>query len=492
MQSTTSYSFSFSKRFQEMNIDTSPRYTPDDMGNGLLFADFFRDIIRWVPARKSWFVFAGRVWEEDVGMVRLNRYLKSLVVALEKRAQGIYDENLREAHLKRVSRMRIYHTRQVMITDAQPELSCRMADFDNDPWLFNCQNGTLDLRTRELKPFDPADMLTNMSNAVYDPDVISQRWQGFINDVCCRPADGAEDFAIKLQEWCDKAMFLQKALGYALTGDTSRECMFMLYGPTTRNGKGTCMETIQYMMGSYGATAKPESLCGGVNASGPSEDIARLCGKRFVNMSEPDRNLRLNASVVKTLTGNDTVTARFLYGASFEFKPCFKLFVNTNYRPRIDDITLFSSGRMRVIPFDRHFEESERDPELKARFREEKELSGILNWCLDGLHVLISEGLNPGAAIVRATNEYAGECDSLGQFMEQCMEKDPTAYTLTRVCREEYNKWCIENGYETESAVGFAQLMRQHATIGKKRTKETGSTTSVIFGWRFKNQQLSI
>ncbi len=124
----------------------------------------------------------------------------------------------------------------------------------------------------------------------------------------------------------DKAVS-QKALGYALTGDTSHECFLILYGPKSRNGKGTCMETFMRLMGDYGRTAKPDTIAQKqtANGSGPSEDIARLAGARFVNIPEPDKRMNLSAALVKTLTGNDTITARFLNENSFEYRPQFKL-----------------------------------------------------------------------------------------------------------------------------------------------------------------------
>ena len=148
----------------------------------------------------------------------------------------------------------------------------------------------------------------------------------------------------------EKVKYLQKAFGYALTGNTRYECLFILYGATTRNGKGTAMETFLRLMGDYGKTARPETIGARFqqNGSAPSEDVARLNGARFVNISEPDKKLTLSAALVKSLTGNDTITARYLHENSFEYRPQFKMFINTNYLPQITDLTLFSSGRIRL------------------------------------------------------------------------------------------------------------------------------------------------
>lgn len=146
--------------------------------------------------------------------------------------------------------------------------------------------------------------------------------------------------------------------------------MFFLYGETTRNGKGTLMESVLRVLGDYGKAVRPETIAQKhtVNSQAPSEDIARLAGIRFANISEPSRGLVLNAAQVKNMTGNDTLNARFLNENSFDFEPQFKLYINTNYLPVISDMTMFSSNRVIIIPFDRHFESWEQDRTLKEEF----------------------------------------------------------------------------------------------------------------------------
>ena len=180
-------------------------------------------------------------------------------------------------------------------------------------------------------------------------------------------------------------------LGYGLTGDTRYECMFFYYGATTRNGKGTLMESTLNVMGDYGITVRPETIAAKStsNSQNPTEDIARLAGVRFANISEPRRGLVLNEAQIKSMTGNDTLNARFLHENSFDLKPQFKLYVNTNYLPAITDMTLFSSGRIVIIPFDRHFEEWEQDQNLKYEFSKPMVKSAILNWLIEGYTLLL-------------------------------------------------------------------------------------------------------
>lgn len=158
-------------------------------------------------------------------------------------------------------------------------------------------------------------------------------------------------------------------------------------------------------------------------SGGPSEEIARLAGSRFVNISEPEKKITLDAALTKRLTGNDTITARYLHENSFEFRPNFKIFINTNHRPNITDLTLFESGRIKIIPFDRHFEENEQDKDLKSTFAKPENMSGILNWMLEGYKLFRSQGLAMPDSVVQATTDYQIFSDKMGQFLMNALKK---------------------------------------------------------------------
>jgi putative DNA primase/helicase len=294
-----------------------------------------------------------------------------------------------------------------------------------------------------------------------------------------------------MQEDAEKAAFLQKSLGYALTGDTRHECFFILYGPTSRNGKGTCMETYMRMVGDYGKSAKPDTIAQKqtANGSGPSEDIARLVGARFVNISEPDKKLVLSAALVKTLTGNDSITAHYLHENSFEYRPQFKLFINTNHLPSVTDATLFSSGRVKIIPFERHFRESERDDGLKNELASQENLSGVLNWCLEGLRMIVKDGFREPDAVRDATDEYRNNNDKLGRFLAEEMEADPTAEIRTADAYIRYKTWCIANGFFPENAANFKSSINNVAIVVRKRPAGCGreaNPTNFIVGYKLK------
>ncbi len=447
------------KTLADLRPEKTSRYGWHDMGSSYLFADWYRDKARYAPERKKWFVYNGRVWEPDTGDLKTMELCKKLADNLMVYALSLEDEQIKQDYIKFAGKWQRRAYRETILKDAASVYPISISAFDADPFLFNCQNGTLDLRTRTFRQHNAADLLSKIAGVEYAAGASSARWERFIDEV--------------MQGDREKAAFLQKALGYALTGDTRHECFFLLYGPTSRNGKGTTMETYMRLMGDYGRTAKPDTITQKqtANGSGPSEDIARLAGARFVNISEPDKKMVLSAALVKTLTGNDTVTARFLNENSFEFRPQFKLFINTNHLPATTDTTLFSSGRVKVIPFERHFSESERDKGLKLELAEPENLSGILNWCMEGLRKIDAEGFEPPDAVLAATDEYRKNTDKIERFLEDEMTKDAQGGARTAEVYARYKEWCYKNNYFPENAANFKTSLAKVGTVCKRRPK---------------------
>lgn len=461
---------------EEMQPHTNPRYQRDEIGIGYAFADYYKPIARFDRERGIWYVFDGKVWQPDENALAVAELAKRLADRLYTFALQIKDEDTRNRYIKRVQKLQMRKNRRTMIEDAKSVYPVPHAIFDRNTDLFNCQNGTLNLTTGEFRPHDPADFLTMMSGVTYDPNATCPRWEQFISEVMCNDAD--------------LALYLQKALGYALTGDTSLECLFILYGATSRNGKGTTMETFLKIMGDYGKTSNPEMLStkfGNTNASEPSEEIARLAGVRFVNISEPEKKITFNAALVKRMTGNDTLNARFLHENSFDFKPNFKIFINTNYKPSVSDMTLFYSNRLKLIPFKRHFEEHEQDKGLKAFFSTDVCLSAIFNWCYEGYMRFRSEGLEDPAAVSQATKEYQEESDRIGQFVDAWLEEGEAFEVRTSAAYKLYGEWCDKYGYRKENSTNFNNAIQRFFPIVRKRPNDTkgAQKTTMLVGCRF-------
>lgn len=356
---------------RRLDVANNRRYPWNDNGSGRLFADVYKNIARYVPERKKWYVYDGTRWLPDIGGLKTMELAKSLGDSLVRYALTITDERRRKDYLEYSAKWQSRNYRNIYINDAQSVYPIAMSEFDRNIYYLNCLNGTLDLHTREFHPHTPEDKLTKIAGAAYEPNAQNPRFTRFVSEV--------------MSGDMEKAVFMQKTLGYGLTGDTRYECMFFYYGATTRNGKGTLMESTLHVLGDYGLTVRPETIASkpSANSQNPTEDIARLAGVRFANISEPRRGLVLNEAQIKSMTGNDTLNARFLHENSFDFKPQFKLYVNTNYLPAITDMTLFSSGRIVIIPFDRHFEEWEQEQNLKMEFSKPEAASAILNWLIE-------------------------------------------------------------------------------------------------------------
>lgn len=460
---------------EEMKPQSNPRYGHDEIGIGFAFADYFKPIARFDRDRGIWYVFDGAIWRADENALAVAELAKILADRLYTFALQIIDEDTRTRYIKRVQKLQLRKNRRTMIEDAKSVYPVPHSIFDRNKDLFNCKNGTLNLTTGEFYPHDPADFLTLMSGIAYDPEAACPRWNSFISEVMC----GDQMLAA----------YLQKALGYALTGDTSLECLFILYGATSRNGKGTTMETFLKIMGNYGKTSNPEMLStkfGSANASGPSEEIARLAGVRFVNISEPEKKITFNAALVKRMTGNDTLNARFLHENSFDFKPNFKIFINTNHKPAVSDMTLFYSNRMKMIPFNRHFEEHEQDTHLKELFAQAENLSAIFNWCYDGYRLFLETGLKDPEAVVTATKEYEAESDRIGQFVSAWLEEGEAYEVRTSAAYKLYGEWCDKYGYRKENSTNFNNAIQRFFPIQRKRPNgETGGPTTMLIGCRF-------
>ena len=452
-------------------LDAASRCPQTDIGAGRLFADCFKGSLRYVRERKSWFFYENGVWSEDVGSLIAMEKLKELADALMHYALTIQDERVRKEFIRFCTRWQARHNREVFLKDAQSVHPISASVFDVDPYVFNCKNGTLRLDTMTFSPHDPDDFLTKISDVTYDPEARCERFERFIGEIT---EDG------------QKARFLQKALGYGLSGDTQFECMFIMYGATTRNGKGTLCESVLKVLGKYGCTSRPETLSVKINpnSTAPSEDIARLAGIRFVNISEPGKGLVLNAAQVKTMTGNDTINARFLRENSFDYKPQFKLYVNTNYLPTVTDMTLFSGGRVMIIPFDRHFDEGEQDRTLKREFAKPENRSAILNWLIEGYCLLQKEGLEQPEAVQKATEGYRDESDKIKCFADDCLAQDDTQEVRTSSVYQRYKDWCYDSGQHCENMRNFNQALRTFAEIKRKRPKNGGAPSTFLMGYR--------
>jgi putative DNA primase/helicase len=439
----------------------------NDIMTATLFHDLHSETMCYVTESKAWYVYDGRRWLKDEGGLAVMERCKEFAQALIKFAETCNKEGETDngkAFVKYVGGLHSRRRRENLLIDCRSVAPKSLADFDKNRLLFNCRNGTFDLTEMQLRPHSSYDYITKIAKAQYLVGKNCERWEQFISEVMCGCTETSR--------------FLQKAFGYCLSGETSLECFFILYGSTTRNGKSTLSETIAHVLGDYARTVQPQTLARRSNdGASASPDIARLKGARLVNVPEPEKGLELNVALVKQLTGGDTYTGRFLHENPVEFKPDFKIFLNTNHLPQTSDNTVFTSGRVKLIPFDKHFTAEEQDTGLKRLFRQSENMSGILNWLLNGYFLLQREGLSVPDKVQQAISEYKCELDIIGAFLDEKTIVSPNNRMKTSDLYTVYSAWAKENGYRPLSNRSFTGEIRKRCVV-----RRDGGIGNVIVG----------
>jgi putative DNA primase/helicase len=415
-----------------------------------LLAEHGKDI-RYNAPWKKWVVWNGKHWELDDGYLIHDRGLQMI--------RGIYAELLKTADYrdrldieKHAMQSESARRRKAFVEVASwiPELNVKTDELDNDPWLFNVENGTIDLRTGEIREQRPEDLITKTAQVSYDQAADCPVWKQFVREI--------------MNYNTDLIRFIQRAAGWAITGDTSEQTMFILFG-SGANGKSTFLNTIMNLLGDYAIATPTETF---MRKSGEqiTNDIARLRGTRFVTTTEAEQGKRLSEPLIKQITGNDRMTARFLYGEFFNFVPTFKIFMATNHKPVIKGTDHGIWRRIKLIPFTTTIAEEKQDKHLEQRLM--KEGPGILNWLLEGAQQWYAEGLQTPAIIIDATDEYRSEMDVIGNFIKERCIQGPGCSIRARELFRVYQDWCEENN-EHACSERFLGLRLKELGLEQKR-----------------------
>jgi putative DNA primase/helicase len=409
-----------------------------DLFNCRLFANEWRASVRYSYDRNAWLVFDGRRWSPDRAAIE-NR-AKTTVENLHKIALTIRDEDRRRrfrAHaLKSEQAGRI--SSMLELARSEPGIPVEERKLDADPWVLNAQNGTIDLRLGELWPHRPEDLITRIVPVDYDAGARCPRWEAFI--------------AWAMQGDRQLIHFLQRAVGYSISGSTAEQVLFMPHGGGG-NGKSTFLETLQHVFGDYALSTPPDTLLAKRLDNIPN-DVARLEGARFVVAIEAEEGRRLAEAKLKMLTGGDTVTARFLHREFRQFRPTFKLWFGVNHKPEIRGTDHAIWRRIRLIPFSTTIADAERDPNLVEKLR--AEAPGILAWAVQGCMAWQFEGLAPPVAVLEATSEYRRESDETQRFIdERCIVGKHESCRAGELFKA-YCTWAEQEGLKpmSQTAVG--------------------------------------
>jgi len=395
-----------------------------EMGNALRFVARHRDMVRYVPAWKRWLVWDGTRWAVD----HLNRTMvlaKETVTDLAKRAAEQWRDTLNE-HAERSQSLHHLQT-MIRLAESEPDIPVTPLQLDADPWALTVENGTLDLRSGGLHAHRPADLITKLAPVLYDSGATAPNWDQFLKRIMA-----GDD---------DVCRYLQRVLGYTLTGDTREQVFFVLYGAGA-NGKSTLLNTVRAILGDYAKDTPSQTLL--VKPSdGIRNDLARLHGARFVTAIETDPGKQLAKSQLKQITGGDPITARFLYGEYFEYVPQFKLFMATNHRPRIKGTDEGIWRRVHLIPFEVAIPKEEQDVNLGRTLLAEG--PGILRWMVEGCLAWQRDGLSMPSRVKRATTEYRREEDVLARFLDETFDVDEAGRIPKDDMYQAYAGWCAQH-----------------------------------------------
>lgn len=421
--------------------DGKRHYPRSDLGNAERFIDQHGSRVRWCPERSRFMVWDGKRWlyDETGATVRLAQET-SRTIFEEAAMTADKDEQRAIAQFALASQ----NTNRLngMLAQAKPHLAVRMSELDADPLRFNVQNGTIDLRTKELKPHDPTDLITKISPTIYDPSADAPRFKEFLRETMVEE---------------DVIEFLQRYCGYSLTGDTRERVLLILWG-AGKNGKTTLIELLREVLGDYAKNTDVETILA-KKYNGVGNDVAALKGARLISCAEVEQGRRLAEAKVKGLTGRDTVTARFLFCEPFDFRPEFKLWISTNNKPEIKGTDDAIWDRLRLLPFTERFDGERQDRTLPKKLQDE--LPGVLAWMVEGCAKWLAEGLTEPERVMAATKQYREEQDVYATFIADCCLVDKNAQVKFGDLYDAYEKWCDGAGEKPDSKKAFGMRLTE-------------------------------
>lgn len=431
-------------------------YPLTDLGNAQRLVAQHGHDLRFCIAQNRWLVWDGQRWRPD--------HTQEVMRRAKDTARSIYSEAAEAKDTKdgqALARHAMYSQsgkglrEMVALATSEPGIPVALEELDADPWALNCLNGTLDLRTGELRPHRREDLLTKMAPVAYDLAAECPRWTAFL--------------ARCLAGNVDLQTFLQRAIGYSLTASVREQVLFFLHGDG-QNGKSTLLRTLQDALGEYAKQAAPDLLLAKRGESHPTE-LADVAGCRLLVTMEVEDGRRWDEALVKQLTGGDKLKARFMRQDFFEFDPTHKLFIAANHKPEVRGTDLGIWRRIRLIPFTVTIPPQERDPDLPEKLR--AEWPGILRWAVEGCLAWQREGLTEPAAVTAATEAYRTEIDVLEGFLADCCDlSDKRAKTSASDLYKAYEYWCKTNGEYCQSQRWLSRRLDERQ-LERERTGTT-------------------
>jgi putative DNA primase/helicase len=454
--------------------------TLTDTGNAERFAKRYGGEVKYVHDWGKFIIFNGHYWQVD-NVNQVMELAKQVARAIDDEADMVDDLKLRSDISKHSVKTQQLSRLKAMIELTQSISSMIMssAELNKDDWLLCVKNGVVDLRYGRFREGRSEDFITQVAPVTFDSEAKCPRFLQFLNETFVgSDADSSSSISeyVTLAEREELIDYMQKSLGYALTGKTGEQCLFFAYG-TGANGKTTLINLMLDLLGNDYAMQTPmDTLMVKPGGNSSSNHLARLQGIRFVASTEVEDGAKVSESLIKQMTGGDKIAARFLYKEFVEFTPKFKLFIAGNHKPIIKGGDFGIWRRIHLIPFEITISTDQRDATLPEQLK--SELSGILNWLILGCVKWRGEKLKVPKLVEKAVSEYQKEMDTLGLWLDDCCCKVSGYRVSASEAFKSYQSWTISNAFHTSSSQAFYRKLAER--FPKKRDKK-GNYFSGIF-----------
>jgi putative DNA primase/helicase len=446
------------------NATAATRLDRTDAGNVALLASQVDGNLRFVPERRTWLWWDGARWSPDTygtaaqaAALEVAEHYHSLAAEFRKQTSvSTLDDRERKRIEQAAESVEKWaaHCRNKKVLDSMLALAkgderftLAVSDLDRDPWLFGVENGVVDLRSGLLREASRDEFVTRRAPVRFYPNKVAPRWMQFIEEITAKPTGVLDDYKARPE----LAAYMQRALGYAMTGSTVEHKMFIAIGEGS-NGKNVLLDHLQWLMGDYCETIPPEALMAtrhDADAERPSPTAATLAGARAAISSESKDGQRLDVALVKRHTGGGYMTARYLRENTFRFEISHKLWLMTNHRPALDHMDEAMRGRLHLIPFDMQWNRPghpDRNPNLPDGDKAlpdklKQEAEGVLAWLVKGAVDYVRDGLEPPIEVVNMTRDFFKDQDPLGRWLDTCMSCDVKLGARAAQLFESFRGW---------------------------------------------------
>lgn len=431
------------------------KFHTTDLGNAERLVAAYGHDLKFCHLWGKWLVWDGRRWAVDeTGEAPVKRLAHRIVRQMQAEAAHAEDPDTRQRLAKWAfsceAKSRIDN--MVAVAKTLDGIATTPDDLDKDPWLLNCKNGTLDLRTGELRKHNRSDAITLLVEHDYDEHAQCKTFQRVVFEA--------------MREDVELGEYLWRFLGSCLAGVIYDQVFGFWHGNRGNNGKSTVMGAVEHVLGGYACECPTETLMARSGDSGLSNDIARLKGKRLIVAPETEDGKRLNEGLIKRLTGGDTIAARFLHQEFFEFRITGKIVVVGNHKPTIRGTDDAIWRRVHLVPWENVVPEDKRDSRLPEKL--EAEAEGILAWLVSGCMAWQRDGLKPPNKVVESVNEYRQESDTLGAFLGDATVERKYAKLKASKLFGKYQEWCKQNNEYPLNLMRFGRALNERGVVSEK------------------------